>query len=133
MTLARKLCHVVSVSQSLHEHVVGLEVAVRQPVLRQVTVAVEVLQPTRGLSEQLELGAACAHRARADQRRKRATCHDAANRIDLDAGLHGEVVVECVEALAFHLGAVDPHHVHVLGEAQTSLNDAQKRVVVVSV
>jgi len=109
--LARELGDVLSVPQPLYEHVVGLEVAVRQAVLRQVAVAVEVLQPPRGLPEQLELGAALAHRAGADQERERAARRDAA--AGLNAGLHGEVV-DGGHLVAFLLGAVDPHHVHVL-------------------
>ena len=111
--LTRKLGDVLPVPQQLHEHVVGLEVAVSQAKPRQVAVTVEVLQPPRGLPEQLQLGAARVHRPGAHQGRERAARHGAGGCAGLDAGLHGEEV-NSPEAVVLLLGAVDSHHVFVL-------------------
>ena len=55
-TRTRELGDVGAVDQALHEHVVGLQVAVRQTVGREVAVRVEVTEPARDLPQEFEFG-----------------------------------------------------------------------------
>ena len=108
-----ELGDVVAVDQALHEHVVGLQVAVREAVGREVTVRVEVAQPARDLPQKLELGlvrkGVCVREHRGGEG---AAPHGAVG-AGLNAGLHREEVGR-VHVRRLGLRAVHADHVRVL-------------------